>query len=144
MPGPTNREHRKLIGVKTRCLWVRTTVSSKLLTGVLPVFQNLNYKLSRRLFNVLPYQLSHQKWHKKFLALGELHIDKLYAIFYKHGHRPINVATVHQAQVSQDHKSYHTSCRKKNEIPRFMVVEALSWLSRRASHHPAVQNSVHP
>ena len=32
-----------------------------LLFGVLPVFQNLNYKLQRRLSDVLPIQHSHQK-----------------------------------------------------------------------------------
>ena len=33
---------------------------------------------------------------------------------------------------------------RKIEIPRSMVVEALSWWSRRASQHPAVQSPVHP
>ena len=39
-----------------------------------------------------------------------------------------------------------TNCRKirKTEIPRSMVVEALSWWSRRASQDPAVQSPVHP
>ena len=39
--------------------------------------------------------------------------------------------------------TYRTKIRKL-EIPRSMVVEALSWLSRRASQHPAVQSPVHP
>ena len=46
-----------------------------------------------------------------------------------------------QVQVSQDHTLYRNS---KVEIPRSMVVEALSWWSRRASQHPAVQSPVHP
>ena len=33
---------------------------------------------------------------------------------------------------------------KKIEIPRSKVLEALSWWSRRASQHPAVQSPVHP
>ena len=39
-----------------------------------------------------------------------------------------------------------TNCTeiRKNEIPRSIVVEALSWWSRRASQHPAVQSPVHP
>ena len=46
-----------------------------------------------------------------------------------------------QVQDSQGHTLYRN---KKNEIPRSMVVEALSWRSRRASQHPAVQSPVHP
>ena len=38
-----------------------------------------------------------------------------------------------------------THCRNKEiEIPRSMVVDALSWWSLRASQHPAVQSPVHP
>ena len=60
IPGPTNREHRKLIRVKTTMsLWVRITVST-LLSGVLPVVQNLNYKLLQRL-PVLPDVLPNQQ-----------------------------------------------------------------------------------
>ena len=36
-------------------------------------------------------------------------------------------------------KATHCTEIRKNEIPRSMVVEALSWRSRRASQHPAVQ-----
>ena len=35
---------------------------------VLPVFQNLNYKLQRRLSDVLPIHQSHQKLYKKFFS----------------------------------------------------------------------------
>ena len=41
-------------------------------------------------------------------------------------------------------KTTHHTKRRKIEIPRSMVVEALSWRSRRASQHPAVQSPVHP
>ena len=40
-------------------------------------------------------------------------------------------------------KAAHRSKVRKIEIPRSMVVEALSWWSRRASQHPAVQSPVH-
>ena len=59
MPGTTNREHRKLIGVKTVSLFEYE--AQFLLSGVLPVFQNLKYKLQRRLSDVLPNQQRHQK-----------------------------------------------------------------------------------
>ena len=41
-------------------------------------------------------------------------------------------------------KTTHRTKIRKIEIPRSMVVEALSWWSRRASQHPAVQSPVHP
>ena len=41
-------------------------------------------------------------------------------------------------------KATHRTKIRKIEIPRSMVVEALSWRSRRASQHPAVQSPVHP
>ena len=41
-------------------------------------------------------------------------------------------------------KATHCTKIRKIEIPRSLVVEALSWLSRRASQHPAVQSPVHP
>ena len=41
-------------------------------------------------------------------------------------------------------KATHRTKIRKIEIPRSMVVEALSWWSRRASQHPAVQSPVHP
>ena len=46
LPGPTNRKHRKLIGVKAMSLGYELQF---LLSGVLPVFQNLNYKLYKKL-----------------------------------------------------------------------------------------------
>ena len=41
-------------------------------------------------------------------------------------------------------KATHRTKIRKVGIPRSMVVEALSWWSRRASQHPAVQSPVHP
>ena len=41
-------------------------------------------------------------------------------------------------------KATHRTKIRKIGIPRSMVVEALSWWSRRASQHPAVQSPVHP
>ena len=41
-------------------------------------------------------------------------------------------------------KALHCTEIRKIEIPRSMVVEALSWGSRRASQHPAVQSPVRP
>ena len=41
-------------------------------------------------------------------------------------------------------KVTHRTEIRKIKIPRSMVVEALSWLSRRARQHPAVQSPVHP
>ena len=60
MLGTTNGEHRKLIGVKTISLFGYGI--QFLLSRVLPVFQNLNYNLQKRLSGVLPDQQSHQKF----------------------------------------------------------------------------------
>ena len=45
--------------VSRRCLWVYELQFQ--LSGEPPVFQNLNYKLQRRLSDVLPNQQSHRK-----------------------------------------------------------------------------------
>ena len=39
-----------------------------LLSEMLPVFQNLNHKLQRRLSDVLPIQKSYQKGYKTFVS----------------------------------------------------------------------------
>ena len=59
LPGPANVEHLKTIGVKTTFSCMNHTVST---VWGLPVFQNLNYKLQRRLSDVLSIQ---QKRHQK-------------------------------------------------------------------------------
>ena len=42
-----------------------------LLSGVLPILQNLSYKLQKRLSYVLPIDQSNQKWLKTFSSLSE-------------------------------------------------------------------------
>ena len=56
--GTTNGEHRKLIGVKSISLFGYGI--QILPSGMLPVFQNLNYNLQKGLSDVLPNQQSHQ------------------------------------------------------------------------------------
>ena len=60
MLGTSNGEHRKLIGVKMMSLFGCKV--QFVLFGVLPVFQTLNYKLQKRLSDVLPNQQSRQKY----------------------------------------------------------------------------------
>ena len=62
----TNGEYRKLIGVKTMSLFGYDV--QFVLFRVFPVFQNLNYKLQRRLSDVLPNQQSHKVLHSDALA----------------------------------------------------------------------------
>ena len=42
LPGPANREHRKLIGVKTMSLGMNYSFYYYTVYGMLPVFQNLS------------------------------------------------------------------------------------------------------
>ena len=58
--GTANGEHRKLIGVKTMSLFEYEV--QFVLFGVLPVFQSLNFKVQRRLSDVLPNQPNHQEY----------------------------------------------------------------------------------
>ena len=64
-----------------------------LLSGVLPVLQNLNYKLQRNYLCVAQPK-KNIKSDQKFLALGGLHEDKLGDILQ--AMVPTNVETVHQ------------------------------------------------
>ena len=77
------------LSVSRRCVWVQTTVSTAV-SGVLLVFQNLNYKLQRRVPAVLPIQQSHQKLSKRFSSLSEGYTKTSYATFYKPWHRPMS------------------------------------------------------
>ena len=54
--------------------------------------------------------------------------------------------TLQQVLINKSKFLMATHCTeiRKIEMPRSMVVEALSWRSRRASQHPAVQSLVHP
>ena len=81
------------------CLWVRTIVST-VFAGVLPVFQNLNYKLQRRLSDVHPTKSS-KTIQKMFYISGVTRRRQVNcAILYKEWHRPIvDVKTVHQTSL---------------------------------------------
>ena len=83
-----------------QCLWVRTMIQF-LLSGVLQIFRNLNYKLKRRLSDVLPNQQSRHKEYEKFSSsyytIGGLHEDKLCDILQAMA--PTNVGTVHQTSL---------------------------------------------
>ena len=144
LPGPTNREHRKLIGVKTMslCLWLRTTVSTLCPSTKVIKSDKIAFLL---------------------LVVGGLHEDKLYGALQ--AMTPINIKTVHQTSLlhiessldrlgllspthgqrrSQQQNGHitlqsvlinkpkflmatrHAEIRKI-EIPRSMVVEVLSW-----------------
>ena len=90
MPGPTSREHQKRIGVKTISLG--TNYSFYVLSGVLPAFQNLNYKIQRSLMSDVVI-----KNDTKFVALEGLHEDKLCDILQAMA--PTTVKTVNQTSV---------------------------------------------
>ena len=128
-----------------------------LISEVLPVSQNLNYKIRRKLSDVLSIQQSHQ--NKSFLALGGLCEDNLCDTLQEMA--PSNVKTVSQTSLLHiesdlDHLGLlsptHGQCSHqqsgkitvlvdkpkflkatrhveiwKIEIPRSIVVEALRW-----------------
>ena len=56
-----------------------------LLSGVLSVFQNRNYKLQSRLPDVLPKQRSHQKIHKRFSSSRRVTRRQVMRHFTGHG-----------------------------------------------------------
>ena len=60
MPGTIEREHRKLICAKTMSFFGYGTLF--LLSGMLPMIQNLHYNPQKRLSDVLPNQLSRQRF----------------------------------------------------------------------------------
>ena len=114
LPDSTTREHRKLIGVKTVALGTNT----RLLSGVLPAYQNLSYKLQRGLSDVLPTQERLQRLsdvlpiqQSKVInseanifpiigiieGLGGSHEEKLCDTLQ--GMTPSNVKTVHQTSL---------------------------------------------
>ena len=73
MLGKINGEHRKLIGVKTMSLFGYEV--QFVLFGVLPVFQNLNYKLQSRLSDVLPNQQGHQEYLQRRLLRNTIRLS---------------------------------------------------------------------
>ena len=72
------------LSVSRRCVWIQTTVSTAV-SGVLLVFQNLNYKLQRRLPDVLPIQQSHQKLSKRFSSSRRVIRRQVMRHFTSHG-----------------------------------------------------------
>ena len=81
LPGPTNREHRKLIGVKMISLG---TNYSFYCLECCPVFQNLNSKLQRRLCLMC------------YPSNKVIKSERSHATFYRQRHRPTSVETVDQ------------------------------------------------
>ena len=147
------------------------------------MFQNLNYKLQKRLSDVLPHlpnkvfksdlkgfptcsyrRVARKQIMRHFTSNGTNQCQNgssdLLTLYQKQPRstrivvvylRPAFSATKRtdyaligfdqQAEVSQGQTSRR---KKKLVIPRSMVMQALSWFSRRASQHLAVQSPVHP
>ena len=66
-----------------------------LLSGVLSVFQNLNYELRRRLSDMLPNQQIHPTFYKRYY--NSRRVTRRLVMRHFTGHAPTNVETVHQA-----------------------------------------------
>ena len=84
-------ENIENLSAPRRCLWVRATVQF-LPSRVLPIFQNLKYKLQIGLSDVLPIQQSHQKGYKKLFSSSRTVARRqvIYATLYKQWHRPMS------------------------------------------------------
>ena len=86
--------------------------------------------------------------HQTSLLHIESNFDRLGLLLPIYGQRFSAVKGTHAPNSFHQQAQFfhgHTSCRnKKIRIPRSMAVEALSWLSRRARQHPAVQSPMHP
>ena len=87
--------------------------------------------------------------HQTPLLHIESNVDRLGLLSPTHGQRSqqqsgqITLQSILINKPKYLKATYHTEIRKI-EIPRSMVVDALCWRSRRASHHSAVQSPVHP
>ena len=81
--------------------------------------------------------------HQTSLLHIESDFDRMGMLSFSAKNRKNYAPTSFDQQV-QDFQGHTLYRNKKNEIPRSMVVEALSWRSWRASQHPAVQSPVHP
>ena len=68
-----------------------------LLSGVLPIFQNLNYKLRRRLSDVLPNQQCHQKAYKRYSSSRR--VTRRIVVRHFTGHDTNHVDPVHQTSL---------------------------------------------
>ena len=81
LPGPTDGEHRNL-SVSRRCFGYELQF---LLSGVLPIFQNLNYKPKRRLPDLLPNQQRPQKLYNCFSSSRRVTRRQVMRHFTGHG-----------------------------------------------------------
>ena len=68
-----------------------------LLSGMLSVFQNLNYKLRRRLPDMLPNQQIHQTFYKKYSSSRR--VTRRLVMRHFIGHAPTKFETVHQTSL---------------------------------------------
>ena len=87
--------------------------------------------------------------HQTSLLHIESNLDRLELLSPTHGQRSQRQSgkiTLQSAFINKAKffKATHYIEMRKIEIPGSMVVETLSWLSRRASQHPAVENPEHP
>ena len=89
-------------------------------------FHNLNYKLQRRLFDVLPIQQSHDTI--SFLALGRLHEDKL-CVTLQEAMTPANVKRFMKPPYSISRTTSIESdcvCRYTTSVPSTKAVKTRS------------------
>ena len=97
-------------------------------------FQNLNYKLQRRLFDVLPIQKSHDTI--SFLALGGLHEDKL-CVTLQEAMTPANVKRFMKPPYSISRATSIDSdcvCRYTTSVPGIKAVKTRSNQFLKATH----------
>ena len=85
----------------------------------------------------------------KFLLHIESNLDRLGLLSPTHDQRSQQQSgqiTLESILINKSKflKATHRTDIRKIEISRSIVVEALSWRSRRASQHPAVQSPLHP
>ena len=98
LPGPTNREHRKRIGVKTMSLATNYNSVFTVVWSAAVIYQNLNYKLQRRLcLMYCPSNKIIKSDTKRFLALGGLHEANL--CYTLQAMAPTDVKTVHRTSL---------------------------------------------
>ena len=86
--------------------------------------------------------------HQTSLLYIESNLDRLELLSPTHDQRSLQQSgqiTLQPVLINKSKflKAIHSLKIRKTEIPRSMVVEALSWRSRRASQYPSVQRLVH-
>ena len=97
-------------------------------------FQNLNYKLQRRLFDVLSIQQSHDT--RSFLALGRLHEDNL-CVTLQEAMAPTNVKRFMKPPYSISRATSIDSdcvCRYTTSVPSTKAVKTRSNQFLEATH----------